>query len=376
MLLEKLIQQLEQFEPTDLPVISLYLNAEADEHGKHNYFTFVRKALPERANTYEANSATRESFDTDIARITKYLENEVTASTQGIAVFACSGSHDFFQAAQVEVPFKANQLFVYDRPHLYPLARLSDRYARYAVLVADTNAARIFVFAAGETTVRKKIEGVKTKRAQIGGWTQMRYQRHTENYHLHHAQEIVEMLERLVDQEHIDRIVLAGNESGIIPILHEQMPERLSHKVIDVLGLPIDTPEKKILQASLDAFLAYDATADAEKVQQLLNEYRADGLAVVGVPDTLAALSNGQVEELIISGSLQSIVYNEEQAQKVLAAYASANSRPASAAEPRMMADELVSRAQRISSAKVSFIEDPALLKDVGGVGALLRYKI
>ncbi len=359
MLLEKLIQQLEQFEPADLPVISLYLNAEADEHGKHNYFTFVRKALPERANTYEANSATRESFDTDIARITKYLENEVTASTQGIAVFACSGSHDFFQAAQVEVPFKANQLFVYDRPHLYPLARLSDRYARYAVLVADTNAARIFVFAAGETTVRKKIEGVKTKRAQIGGWTQMRYQRHTENYHLHHAQEIVEMLERLVDQEHIDRIVLAGNESGIIPILHEQMPERLSHKVIDVLGLPIDTPEKKILQASLDAFLAYDATADAEKVQQLLNEYRADGLAVVGVPDTLAALSNGQVEELIISGSLQSIVYNEEQAP-----------------EPRMMADELVSRAQRISSAKVSFIEDPALLKDVGGVGALLRYKI
>ena len=35
----------------------------------------------------------------------------------------------------------------------------------------------------------------------------------------------------------------------------------------------------------------------------------------------------------------------------------------------------LVTRAQQ-SAARIRFVEDPALLADVGGVGALLRFKI
>jgi len=37
-----------------------------------------------------------------------------------------------------------------------------------------------------------------------------------------------------------------------------------------------------------------------EKVERLLNEYRADDLGVAGVAETLAALSNGQVEEAFL----------------------------------------------------------------------------
>jgi peptide subunit release factor 1 (eRF1) len=39
------------------------------------------------------------------------------------------------------------------------------------------------------------------------------------------------------------------------------------------------------------------------------------------------------------------------------------------------LADQLVSKAQQ-TNARIRFIEDPQLLKDVGGVGALLRFKI
>jgi peptide subunit release factor 1 (eRF1) len=38
-------------------------------------------------------------------------------------------------------------------------------------------------------------------------------------------------------------------------------------------------------------------------------------------------------------------------------------------------ANELVTKAQN-SAARIRFIEDPELLADVGGVGALLRFKI
>ena len=176
-----------------------------------------------------------------------------------------------------------------------------DQYPRYAVVLADTNAAKIFVFALGKAIKRQELQNVKTKRTQVGGWSQMRYQRHTENYHLHHAKEVIDNLERLVRDERIEHVMLAGNGETIIPLLREQMSKELSEKVVDTLSLGIDTPEQELLEESLKAYRRHDSLSDMEKVEHLLDEYRRDGLAVAGVPQTLAALSNGQVEELLIA---------------------------------------------------------------------------
>ena len=51
-------------------------------------------------------------------------------------------------------------------------------------------------------------------------------------------------------------------------------------------------------------------------------------------------------------------------------------SAPDGADEPRLeLAGELVTRAQQ-TGARVRFIENPALLEAVGGVGALLRFRL
>src|SRR5256885_4644174 len=195
---EQLLERLLNFEPAPAPVISLYLDARADQHGQHTFLPFVRKQLNERSKTYENQSKERLSFEEDFVRITRYLEGQVPASVQGLAIFACSAANDWFEVGQFEAPFERNRLFVSDRPHLYPLARLIDQYRRYAVILADTNRAQIFVFAAGRALNRKEVENVKTKRTQVGGWSQSRYQRHMENYHLHHAKEVMDLLEQTV----------------------------------------------------------------------------------------------------------------------------------------------------------------------------------
>src|SRR5256714_7474817 len=236
----ELLNRLLEFDSTELPVISLYLNGQANEHGKHDLGPFIRKQLAGRARTYAPHSRARESFDEDFVRIERFLENDFKSATQGLAIFACAGAQDFFQAGQFEVPFERHQLFVYDRPHLYPLARLIDQYRRYAVVLADTNRAKIIVFAAGHTLARKDVENVKTKRTQVGGWSQSRYQRHLENYHLHHAKEVIDVLERTIKDEAINNVILAGDEPPAIPILREQMNTEPSDKVDDALSLGID----------------------------------------------------------------------------------------------------------------------------------------
>ena len=243
------------------------------------------------------------------------------------------------------------------------------------MVLADTNRAQIFVFAAGRAVEREEVENVKTKQTKVGGWSQARYQRHVQNYHLHHAKEVVDNLERIVREENIEHIVLAGDQATVVPLLREQMPKTLEEKIIDTLSLGIDTPEHELLEESLAAFQRQDSLTDMEKVERLLNQYRGDDLGVAGVPDTLAALSNGQVEEMLIAAKAENIQYDKEEVEKVLKLYDVDGALPEEL-DQRTVADELVRRANVLSSARVTFIEDSSRLERIGGVGAFLRYRI
>ena len=372
---DPIMERVLKFEPTPAPVISLYLDARVNEHGQRTFMPFVRKQLNERVKSYDAQSEERQSFDEDFVRIMRYLEQEVPPAVQGVAIFACSAANDWFEVGDFEVPFERNQVFISDRPHLYPLARLMDEYRRYAVVLADTNRAQIFVFAGGKAVEREDIQNVKTKHTQVGGWSQARYQRHQENYHLQHAKEVIDMLEKIVVGEKIEHIILAGDEAVVIPLLREQMPKTIEEKVIDALSLGIDTPEHELIEETLTAFQRHDSLTDMEKVQRLLNEYRADNLGVAGVPETLAALSNGQVEEMLIAAKVESIQYDEEEVKKVLELYRAEEPLP-DELDQQSVADELVKRANTLSSATVTFIEDSTRLEMLGGVGGFLRYRI
>ena len=372
---DPIMERVLRFEPTPAPVISLYLDARVNEHGQRTFMPFVRKQLNERVKSYDVQSEERQSFDEDFVRIMRYLEEDVPTTVQGIAIFACSAANDWFEVGDFEAPFDRNQVFISDRPHLYPLARLMDEYRRYAVVLADTNRAQIFVFAGGKAVEREDIQNVKTKHTQVGGWSQARYQRHQENYHLQHAKEVIDMLEKIVVGEKIEHIILAGDEAVVIPLLREQMPKTIEEKVIDALSLGIDTPEHELIEETLTAFQRHDSLTDMEKVQRLLNEYRADNLGVAGVPETLAALSNGQVEEMLIAAKVESIQYDEEEVKKVLELYRAEEPLP-DELDQQSVADELVKRANTLSSATVTFIEDSTRLEMLGGVGGFLRYRI
>ena len=371
---QELMDKLLTFGAVPAPVVSLYLDARVNEHGKRNFMPFVRKQLGERVKSFPLNSEERASIEEDFVRLMRYLEDGIRDTTQGVALFACSALDDYFRVGQFEAHFERNRLVVADRPHLYPLARLVEQYRPYAVVLADTNRAQIFVFAAGRAVEQEDIENVKTNHTSVGGWSQARYQRHEENYHLHHAKEVVDTLERTVREEKIEQVILAGDEAVVIPILREQMSKELQEKVIDVLSLGIDTPEHELLEDSLTAFRRHDTLTDTDKVERVLGEFRGDNLAVAGVPDTLAALSNGQVEEMLIVAAPDGLKFDEAEVRKVLKVYG-ADDIPETL-DQRAVADELIRRANQMSSAQVTFIEDATRLEQLGGVGALLRYRI
>ena len=142
------------------------------------------------------------------------------------------------------------------------------------------------------------------------------------------------------------------------------------------MRLEVRTPEHEVLKATMEALREHNLQTDAEKVRLLLDEYRAGGLAIVGFRDTAKALEAGQVDELLMSASAREIRHDEEEFDEASMTDASTDRTISSNREIKLMAADLLVTHARQTGARVTFIEDPALLSGVGGVGALLRYRI
>ena len=374
--LHEQLEKLAAFEPTSSPVISLYLNLTADQHGRDNYEAFCRKTFAERMKTFPKQSPERASFERDVERINSYLANELNRSADGLAIFASSGAGEFFEAIQLDAPVDHHWLFIGAVPHIYPLTRLVDQYPRYASLLVDTNHAQILVFGLGSIEKREELKGVKTRRSSMGGWSQARYQRHAENFHLHHIKDVVDTLDRIVRSDDIDHIIVSGDQVAI-PLLKDALPPHLTEKLVDVVKLERHAGADEIARATFEALRQKDAENDEERVTQVLDAWRAGGLGVAGPEAALQALEMGQVDELLISSSPRDLkavqTLPADAAPELLAADTSA---PVAPDERQLqLSDELAARAQR-TGARVRVIENAELLRECGGVAAMLRFRI
>jgi peptide subunit release factor 1 (eRF1) len=372
--LSQRMEILAALEPSPFPFISLYLSLTPNQNGRDDHHQFVRKVFKERANGFQEESPERQSFDKDAERILQYLDSKIDSSNQGLAIFASSGA-EFFEAIPVEAPFENHSLFIGSVPHLYPLAKLIDTYPRYAAVMLDTNKARIFVFG-GKEERQEQIVGEKTRRTSKGGWSQARYQRRADNFHMLHIKEVVDTLDKIVRDENINHIVVAGAEVAM-PILREQLPKHLADKIVEI-GAHEDGESGSFVERTMAALREKDAETDAEKVQELMDAWQSGGLGVAGPEATLSAFQLGQVDELIVTASPELLKSVQKLPDDAAPGEVKADtSAPQGTADEKRLklADELVTRAHQ-TSARIRFIEDENLLAGVGGVGALLRFRI
>jgi peptide subunit release factor 1 (eRF1) len=372
--LSQRLEMLAALEASPFPVLSLYLRLAPNQNGREDYQQFLRKVFSERAKALPEHSSDRESFDKDVTRIQAHLENKDGLTGQAVAIFASSGS-DLFEAIALDAPIGEHSLFISSVPHLYPLARLIENYPRYAAVMLDTNKARIFVFGAAAER-EEKIVGEKTRRTSKGGWSQARYQRRADNFHMHHIKEVVDTLDKIVREEDIQHVVVAGADVAM-PILREQLPKALADRIVEID--PHENGEDgSFIARTVAALREKDAETDVEKVQELMDAWRSGGLGVAGPEATLSAFQLGQVDELIITGSpetLKSVQALPEDAAPGDVQVSTSNPTSTTDEARLKLSDELVTRAQQ-TAARIRFIEDASLLANVGGVGALLRFRI
>ena len=367
------LNKLLEFGPGPRPFTSIYLDTTVNETGKKTFEVFLKKQTSEQRDRFKEGTDDRQNFDADIERIEEFLTS-LDPATQGVAIFACEPA-GLFKTFEFQLPFAENRFDVLDRPILFPLVKLVGQSRRYAVAQADTNSAHIYVVSRGEVIHRDDIQNEKTNRTEVGGWSQMRYQRHVEKFHQQHAKEVIEELEKLVTGDRIETVVLAGDESVIIPLLKGEMSKELEARVAGTMAVNANAAEHEILEEAEKVIHRHNTLVDLESIEQLREQDYEGGLGVTSLEKVFAALLNGQVQEMYVVSDPDAIEYNIGQVNKLFKDYSPGVEEELPNAKRAALVIEEALRLAAQMADDIRFIEDVNLLKDAGGVGALLRYQ-
>jgi peptide chain release factor subunit 1 len=347
-----LLRRLADLPPsTDVPFLSIYLDmrpeATGERPGLRSGEIVLKDRLREIRRTYLPRGAGLDSFDADAARINSWIDDDMSRSTEGVAIFACHAL-GIWEVEEAGVPFE-NQVTAADAPDLYQLARLEDEFETTLAAVVDTNTARIFIYRHGILSERSGIDDdpVHYQKRQIGGWTQAKYQRHIDNHRRDFTREIGQVITDVADREQANHIVLAGDPPSITPLM-DQMARESTEKVRDIVSLDLRANRNEVLAAIEPVMREVEAQSGADAVDRVVAEVRRGRLAATGAEDVGRALDFGQVDELLIDDTIE--------------------------LDEGLRAD-LVRRALA-TDATIETVSASSPLLALGGIAALLRYTL
>jgi len=331
----------------DAPLKSWRRTEEAEKGHVRPGIRLLRDLLRERGKLLPTRGPARESFDADAARVEELLEGGgFDPTARGMAVFACAGA-DFWEVIEVAVPVET-RLAVGAGPLLYPLARLDDAYERFALCIADSQSARVYVGAMGRSVREETIDGPTINYKMTGGWSQRRIQERIGNAVSGHVREVSRRLEEITSAEGIERIVLGGDEIMLTEFKNHLSPQAWE-RVVTVERLDIRLPADRAVSEAVDAVRAAEEE-EARDLARLAREYAlADGLGAAGEEAVRAALEQGAVDVLLLEPGTEDDGNSERR--------------------------ETLTEAALRTAARVEFVEGSEDMERMDGVAALLRWR-
>ena len=338
---EELLRELARLAETERSILSAYLTL---EHGWEKAEYFVKQESRRLQPLLELKE--KGYFDTSISLLYDYLRDKKQAGFKGpgLAFFADLGA-DYVKGIELTMP--PEPLLAVDKEAIiHPLAVQLDEYEQIGVIMIDAHCARVLLVAGRVMDDMERYCKKIHHLSKVGGWSQMRYQRRRLKQVKHFARDVVEKASAIFSEANVRRILIAGRDRMITALEHE-LGQNWKDKLITTIRWDLDAADRDFLKKIRPIMEGVERTEEKELLQKLITEVRISGLGVAGAVGTRDALKMGQVDTLIISESLP---FNES--------------------------EELTSLAKS-TGAYVEFVpKENKVLTGLGGVGAMLRYKM
>lgn len=367
MFAEQQLQELLDFSANGAHVLSLY----ADTDLRHNPMETIK--LQVKGLLREAKNDQPE----DVEKIETYFDTHYDWKQPGVAIFSCAG-HDFFKVYPVAVTFR-NRMRVGSMPYVKPLAHFMEHYAHYGVVLVDKVGARFFEFHLGQLQGIGGFEGEEVrgvKRGRGSSATGMRGGqgggRQEEETVLRNIRDAAAAAEQFFRQTKVRRLFLGGTQENVAPF-RDHLAKQYQSFIAGTFTIDLDASETEVRDQTL--LLLNEANAEREQhlVQTMITAAAKAGNAVVGVDDTLQAVSQGRVQHLVVSDGYRQPGFKHDQTQ-----FVTVNLALSPYPEKELQAvDDVIDAAvtyTMVHGGRVEVISDNPALEKAGHIGALLRY--
>src|SRR5690606_18424888 len=140
---------------------------------------------------------------------------------------------DWFEALQFPVPV-VNRLAIAERPLIGPLAQVLQSYHHHGVVLLDRERVRIMSVYLGTLLDEVQVEGKPIPAPhdiQVGGYSQMRYQRRKQEEMRHFFKEFAKEVEEFVRSYHPRDLIILGTDENVARF-REFLPESLAAKIV------------------------------------------------------------------------------------------------------------------------------------------------
>lgn len=367
MITQEQLQELLTYPANGRSVISLYLEVASSQEGIDTLKKQIKSMLRDLGVEQTAEAAA----------IEQYLNYSFEWSSNGLAVFSGQGG-DFFRAYPTAVAFR-NRVRAAAKPYVKPLAHLLDFYAHYGVILVDQGGARFFEYHLGELQSSDGFIGEEVQKLKQGGGSAAAGTRGESGGDRQEVALIRRNLRQAAEtavaffQDKSIRRLFLGGISGTLAEFQDLLPKQMRSCLAGTFAIDMNAGEHEVRRQSLQLLQAANAEREKNLVSSLVATAARGGTAVLGLDDTLQAVSDKRVQTLIIRDGYRSAGYFDEGSGYVVANLGRSPLR----LEELTAVDDIVDAACALTlynGGHVEVIRDNPQLENIGHIGAILRY--
>lgn len=366
MITQEQFQELLSFEPTEAKVLSLYLSTDSGEEPIESIRLKAKNMLRD-ANGWEE----------DVQAIETYLNHSFDWTSPGLVVFS-NQAGEFFRAFPTAVSFR-NRLRISPKPYLKPLGHLLDYYAHYGVILVDRVGARFFAYHLGNLEETDGYMGEEIHKLKQGRGSSAIGRRggtagasREEENARRNLREAAAAAASFFNNKPIRRLFLGGTAENTAQF-RDLLPKQMQSCLAGTFPMDMNAGEHEVREETIKLLQAANTEREKKLVKTLLGAQASGGQAVVGLDDTLQAISNRRVQTLVISDGFRMPGFVDHNSGFVVA---NLTKSPLSDKELTEVED-VIDSAFTLSlnqGAHVEVIRDDPDLEKAGNIGALLRF--
>ena len=356
---------------TGLPITSVYVTVDGRRYPrKTDYALRLDELLRQvRIQAQDLDRDAAGSVERDAAAMSEFVRDEFDrGDTKGLAMFSSNGA-GLWEVVRVSRPVR-DRAVVGPEADLVPLESLVETYRPTGVALVDFEKARLFLVDMGRIDEVSDLWDDVPGRHDQGGWAQMRMQRHIDDHRSRHIKHVADVLFKLWRRTPFEHLALAGPPEAQHE-LESSLHDYLRRRVRGSFTLPMTASRADMLDRVLELEESAEREREREAVERLARASATDH-GVVGLEDTLRAVSEARVDELIVSFDLSA----PGAACGACGRLATREGRCPTCGENMQPVPDVVESAVAAAlrtGSKVEVVLD-AGLRELGGIGALLRF--